>query len=55
MAYLKKEEMTSFWPKMVSLKEKTQSNRRLTRLFNAENDRFGKKRRCFRFFKPATV
>ena len=42
-ACLKIEEMTDIWPKMVSFKKKTQSNRSLTRLFDAEDDRFGAK------------
>ena len=40
---------------MVSFKEKTQSNRRLTRLFDAEDDRLGAKRRRFRFFKQGLM
>ncbi len=40
---------------MVSFKEKAQSNRRLTRLFDTEDDRLGAKRRCFRFFKQALI
>jgi hypothetical protein len=40
---------------MVSFKEKTQSNRRLTRLFDAEDDRFGTKKRRFRFFKQVLM
>ena len=55
MACLKIEEMTDFCPKTVSFKEKTQSNRRLTRLFDAEDDRLGAKRQRFRFFKQALI
>jgi len=40
---------------MVSFKEKTQSNRRLKRLFDTEDDRLGAKRRRFRFFKQALI
>ena len=38
---------------MVSFKEKTKSIRRLTRLFDAEDDRLEAKRRRFGFFKQA--
>ncbi len=55
MACLKIEEMTDFCPKTVSFKEKTQSNRCLTRLFDAEDDRLGAKRQRFRFFKQALI
>ena len=44
-----------FLTKMVSFKKKTRSNRRLTRLFNAEDDRLGAKRQRFRFFKQALI
>ena len=45
--------MTDFWPQRVSFKEKTKSIRRLTRLFDAEDDRLEAKRRRFGFFKQA--
>jgi hypothetical protein len=48
-ACLKIEEMTDFLPKTVSFKEKTQSNRRSTRLFDAEDDRYGRKDGVFDF------
>jgi hypothetical protein len=54
-ACLKIEENDGFLPKTVNFKEKTQSNRRLRRLIDAEDDRFGAKRRRFRFFKQAIV
>ncbi len=54
-ACLKIEEMTDICSKMVSFKEKTQSNRSLTRLFDAEDDRLGAKIRRFRFFKQALI
>ena len=40
---------------MVSFKEKTQSNCRLTMLFDVEDDRLGAKGRRFRFFKQALI
>ena len=40
---------------MVSFKEENAVNRSLTRLFDAEDDCFGAKRRRFRFFKQALI
>lgn len=54
-ACLKIKKMPDFCPKTVKFKEKAQSNRRLTRLFDAEDDCFGAKRRRLRFFKQALI
>ncbi len=52
---MKIEEMTDFDPKRLASRKKTQSNRRLTRLFDAEDDRLWVKIRRFRFFKQGLV